>query len=276
MKSTPIQEFFKREKKKFHKKRRIRKRDLAIPVVLITATTIAIGSIAVNKTKNDRVENYIENGTTEYRKEEQIEPTTELTTEATTAVTTEATTVTTENTTNSTTEEIFESDYISSDKVEQVTDWFWTINNGIDEVEETFMNEDKQDEVKSEAKEKIIEYTDFIFYGTEIDGKTFEELTEEEKSKIYTKYQELINTVNEYDPDYIDSMSDKYKVIKDFGSLTFNNAKNIIKEKVGEDYYNSATEAGEAIKNGAKDTGSFALEYLKDKYENWRDNNSDE
>lgn len=269
MKSTPIQDFFKREKKKFHKKRRIRKRNLAIPVVLITASTIAIGSIAVNKTKNDRVENYIENGTTEFRTEEQLEPTTELTTEATTAATTE-------NTTNSTTEEIFESDYISPDKVEKVTDWFWTINNGIDEVEETFMNEDKQDEVKSEAKEKIIEYTDFIFYGTEIDGKTFEELTEEEKTKIYTKYQELINTVNEYDPDYIDGMSEKYKVIKDFGSLTFNNAKNKIKETVGEEYYNSATEAGEAIKNGAKDTGSLALEYLKDKYENWRDNDSDE
>ncbi|MBO5530052.1 MAG: hypothetical protein J5970_01490 [Bacilli bacterium] len=261
--------------------------------ILITAgvslAILSIGAIVINKNKNDgRVDNYTENGTTEFRTEEPTEAstmevaeaTTETTTEATTEkkteATTEATTSTTESTTEATTTETIESELIDQDKIDTATDWFWKMNDGIDKAEETIMDDDKREEANDTAKQKVIEYTDFIFYGTEIDGKTFEQLTDEEKSKVYNKYQELINTVNEKDPNYINNMSDRYKVVKDFGSLTLNNAKEKIKEKVGEEYYNSAGETKDAVKEGVKDTGSLGLKFIKDKYEEWRDKNKDE
>lgn len=251
----------------------IKKRPLAIGISLGAAAVVAIGTLtilAVNK--NNRIDNYVENGTTEYRTEEQTFSTTEAITETTTEKETEETT----ETTTLSDSESFENDYISAETIDTATEVIKKMNDGIDTLENTFLDEDKKEQAKEDAKDKVIEYTDFIFYGKEIDGKTFDELTDEEKEKVYTKYQKLINTINDYDPEYINNMSEKYKVVKEFGSLTLNNAKNKIKEKVGEEYYNSASEAGEAIKEGAKDTGSLALEYIKKKYENWRDNNDDE
>lgn len=251
-------------------------------------TALILGGVAISNKKDDRVTNYTQNGTTEFRTEEPTEEeimevaeaTTEATTEKKTEATTEATTEsTTEATTSSTEEgttETIESELIDQQNIDKATDWFWKMNDKIDKAEETIMDDDKREDAKDSAKQKVIEYTDFIFYGTEIDGKTFEQLTDEEKSKVYSKYQELINTVNEKDPDYINNMSDRYKVVKDFGSLTLNNAKEKIKEKVGEEYYNSAGETGEAVKEGAKDTGSLIKKFVKDKYEEWRDNNKTE
>lgn len=269
------------QKRKFNKSAKI-------GIAVTVAASLAIGSLVyvINKKNDGRDE-------TPYRNEYRNESTTEMTTQTTTEMTTEATTekpteATTEMTTQTTTEKPTEAttekttetvefdDDLDFSKFEKVSEWVEKENSIIDTIENTLIDDSSREEAKETAKNKIIEYTDFIFYGTEIDGKTFDELTEEEKSKIYTKYQELINTVNEYDPNYINSMSEKYKVIKDFGSLTLNNAKEKIKETVGDEYYNSAGEAGEAVKEGAKDTGSLALEFIKKKYEDWRDNTGDE
>ncbi len=255
-----------------------------------TVAVISLGVIAINKNRNDgRVNNYTQNGTTEFRAEETTteattemiaetttEATTEKKTEATTAATTEATTETTTEAATETTTETIESELIDPDKIDTATDWFWKMNDGIDKAEETIMDDDKREEAKDTAKQKVIEYTDFIFYGTEIDGKTFEQLTDEEKTKVYNKYQELINTINEKDPDYIDNMGQRYQVVKDFGSLTLNKAKDKIKEKVGEEYYDKAGETKDSVKEGIKETGSLGLKYIKDKYEEWRDKNKDE
>lgn len=251
--------------------RNFKNRGLKIGITAgVAALIVTVGAITIHNIKeNKRVDSYTQNGTTEFRTEEPTEAPTEIATEATTEAKTE-------NTTEATTEQVFHDDVFSDEQIQTATDLFSKMNDGIDTVEKTFLDDDKREQAKSDAKDKIITYTDFIFYGTEIDGKTFDQLTDEEKEKVYTKYQELINTVNSYDPDYISNMSEKYQVVKDFGSLTLTNAKNKIKETVGEEYYNKTGETKDAVIDGTKDTFSLMKKFVQDKYENWRDNNKDE
>ena len=105
---------------------------------------------------------------------------------------------------------------------------------------------------------------------------TFDELKDDQKEKVYQELQKLNNTISKYDPDYLDNLGERYQRLKGFGSLTLSKAKEKIKKTVGEDYYNAAGEVKDDIKDSVKDTGKVLKNVISDKYQNWRNKNTEE
>lgn len=208
------------------------------------------------------------------------------TTEATTAKTTEkqtekVTEVETEpETKTESTTEYFDDDFVFTDKADDAYKLISDYDDKISSYEEIITDKDKRketvDKAKKEAKEKSIELIDFVFYGKEMNGMTFDELKDDQKEKVYNELQKLNNTISKYDPDYLDNLGERYQRLKGFGSLTLNKAKEKIKKTVGEDYYNAAGEVKDDIKDSVKDTGKVLKNVISDTYKNWRDKNTEE
>ncbi len=91
----------------------------------------------------------------------------------------------------------------------------------------------------NDFKESTIDYAkqliDFIFYGGEMNGMTFEELKDEAKEEAYEELQELDAIIMEFVPDYKEQLGDKYNKVKDFASTTFDKAKEIFSGDVDVD-----------------------------------------
>ena len=197
--------------------------------------------------------------TTEVTTETQTEATTEATTETQTEATTEATT---ETQTEATTEYIeFDDDFIFTEKADDFFNTMSSFDEKISSYEEIIIDpekrEDAKENVKREAKEKAIEYIDFIFYGKDINGVTFDELKQSGKDKAYAQLQKLDNIISKYDPDYLDNLGERYARLKGLGSTTFEKAKNKAKGIMGEDYYNQAGEVKDDIIDTLIDTGKI-------------------
>ncbi len=196
------------------------------------------------------------------------------TTESTTKATTQTTTITTTETTTEKEEEIeFDDDIIDYSKFDSIKEYYDDANEYIDIMEDTLSDEDKREEAKKNAKKTVVKYIDFIFYGTEINGVTFDELKDDEKKKVYEQLQKLNKVISEQDPDYLDNLGERYQRLKDLGSLTLEKAKEKIKEKIGEDYYDDIGDVKDDTVDTIKDTGNIIKKYIKTKYEEWREDN---
>ena len=280
----------------FRKKLRQRK----IAAILATGSLIAIlsSNLFLNNKKAEKnhhtilinneettknIENYTKNeeeiNTTEFIEEPNTESTTEYINETTKETIEHIEETTTESVTENysnenienTTEYIqFEDDFIDYDIFSGLQNYYDSANTYIDILEDTITDSEKREETKENAKIKITQYIDFIFYGSEINGVTFNELKDEEKEKIYAQLQKLDKLVSESDPDYKEKMGERYSVIKDFGSLTLNNASNKIKEKVGEEYYNAAGDTKDAIVDSGKDTSKALKNTISNLYQDWK------
>ena len=244
-------------------------------------TTTTIVFISQEKTENPFME---EEDLIEERDEEIFinEVTTEeQVTETPTEVTTEE--QVTETPTEATTQNIdtivinddndyveFDDDVIDFNKFEGLKNFYYKASEYINVMEDTLVDEDKRNDAKEQAKQKVVEYIDFIFYGKEIDGVTFNDLKDEEKQKTYEILQKLDNKISEDDPDYKERFGERYNRVKDFGSTTLDNAKNKIKEKVGEDYYNDAGTIKDDTIDSIKDTGKILKHIFDDMYQKWK------
>ena len=107
-------------------------------------------------------------------------------------------------------------------------DAFWDsvynkINYTIWRIDNIDYNEVKESTI-NHAKELI----DFIFYGGEINGITFDELKDDAKQEVYAELQRLDSFIMQFDPDYKEKIGEKYNLVKDFASTTLENAKKII------------------------------------------------
>lgn len=70
------------------------------------------------------------------------------------------------------------------------------------------------EEAKEKLKNGFTTIVDFIFYDKEIKGYTFDELTTTAKLKVITFALKIDNKIEEYIPDYKNSISEKYQNIK--------------------------------------------------------------
>lgn len=245
-----------------------KKADNSIEKEITEATTIPV--IYPDEPVKELYSEYI----TENKTTETTTKTTEKQTEKVTEIKTEP-----ETTTESTTVH-FDDDFVFTDKADDAYKLISDYDDKISSYEEIITDKDKRketvDKAKKEAKEKSIELIDFIFYGKEMNGMTFDELKDDQKEKVYNELQKLNNTISKYDPDYLDNLGERYQRLKGFGSLTLNKAKEKIKKTVGEDYYNAAGEVKDDIKDSVKDTGKVLKNVISDTYKNWRDKNTEE
>ena len=82
-------------------------------------------------------------------------------------------------------------------------------------------------QIKNSTIEHAKKLIDFIFYGGTIDGKTFEELSDDAKQKVYEELQRVDSFIMQFIPDYKEKIGEKYNLVKDFASTTLEKAKEI-------------------------------------------------
>lgn len=126
------------------------------------------------------------------------------------------------------------------------------------------------EQAKEKGKEYFITGVDFIFYDKEINGVTFDDLTEEGKKVTLENLETIDGWIMEIAPDYKDKISEKYQVVKDFVSTTYYDVLESIKESLGEENYSAIQEKKNEIKDSITSTKDKALEKVSDWYQNFK------
>lgn len=126
------------------------------------------------------------------------------------------------------------------------------------------------EQAKEKGKEYFITGVDFIFYDKEINGVTFDDLTEEGKKVTLENLETIDGWIMEIAPDYKDKISEKYQVVKDFVSTTYYDVLESIKESLGEENYSTIQEKKNEIKDSITSTKDKALEKVSEWYQNFK------
>lgn len=141
--------------------------------------------------------------------------------------------------------------------------------------------EDKDEKkLSSIAKEKFVTLVDFIFYGTEINGITFNELTDATKEKLVSIVNSIDNKIESKVPGYKEEISDNATTTYTYLSerlkkgITYIDGK--IDEKVGTEKYETfkenVSETADKVKevtSNIVDSGKNVAKNIKDKVKNW-------
>ena len=126
------------------------------------------------------------------------------------------------------------------------------------------------EQAKEKGKEYFITGVDFIFYDKEMNGVTFDDLTEEGKKVTLENLETIDGWIMEIAPDYKDKISEKYQVVKDFVSTTYYDVLESIKESLGEENYSAIQEKKNEIKDSITSTKDKALEKVSEWYQNFK------
>ena len=126
------------------------------------------------------------------------------------------------------------------------------------------------EQAKEKGKEYFITGIDFIFYDKEMNGVTFDDLTEEGKKVTLENLETIDGWIMEIAPDYKDKIGEKYQVVKDFVSTTYYDVLESIKESLGEENYSAMQEKKNEIKESITSTKDKALEKVSDWYQNFK------
>ena len=126
------------------------------------------------------------------------------------------------------------------------------------------------EQAKEKGKEYFITGVDFIFYDKEINGVTFDDLTEEGKKVTLENLETIDGWIMEIAPDYKDKIGEKYQVVKDFVSTTYYDVLESIKESLGEENYSAIQEKKNEIKDSITSTKDKALEKVSEWYQNFK------
>lgn len=127
------------------------------------------------------------------------------------------------------------------------------------------------EQAKEKGKEYFITGVDFIFYDKEINGVTFDDLTEEGKKVTLENLETIDGWIMEIAPDYKDKISEKYQAVKDFVSTTYYDVLESIKESLGEENYSAIREKKNEIKESITNPKDKVLEKVSDWYQNFKE-----
>ena len=157
-----------------------------------------------------------------------------------------------------------------------------TFNNLNDEID-NLLNSEKIEDVKETAKGTFITIVDFIFYDSEINGVTFDELTDSGKQKVLEIADKIDTKIENKFPNYKETISDTTKKAfnkaSDLIKKGANNLNDFSKEKLGEDNYNAIIDAKDEFIDYTKQAieiigyvGSNVFESGKEYIKNWYEN----
>jgi len=130
------------------------------------------------------------------------------------------------------------------------------------------------------AKKTFIDIVDFIFYGGEIKGVTFDELTDTGKQKVLELANKIDESIEKKVPNYKDKISDTAtNAFQSASSLIkkgSNNLNEFMKSKLSEEDYNAIIDAKDDLVYYSKNAVSFIKDNapkiystIKDKLSNW-------
>ena len=155
--------------------------------------------------------------------------------------------------------------------------------NNIEEKIDDILNSENVTNAKEKIKGTFITIVDFIFYDSEINGVTFDELTDSGKQKVLEIANKIDTKIESKFPNYKDTISDTTK-------KAFNKASELIKkgaynlsefskEKLGEENYNTIINAKDEFIDYTKqaidiigDVGSNIFNSGKEYIKNWYEN----
>ena len=229
------------------------KNKFGIPVLSV-ALIISIVSCH-NKGNNSHDYNNVDN--TEYTTEDLTEMTTEEVAEALTEMSTEE--VTEYITKEKTTEEVITNDELILNEFEE----------NKKEIEELIDKKDIET-AKEKGREYFIKSVDFIFYDSEINGITYDELKEDAKEELFDEFCEMDELVSSVSPDYKENLSNKYEIVKDFTKEKYYYSLDKIKEYIGEEEYDKIGELKDSTKEkitNFKDDHQDEIDSAKEKIE---------
>lgn len=136
-----------------------------------------------------------------------------------------------------------------------------------------YLSSENINNLKENIKNTIIDGIDFIFYGKEIKGITFEELSEETKEEILKMVAEMDMMIESKKPGYKEELKSSFGRFKDAAKKNVSNIDEALKNTLG-DSYDDLKEligaSGEVVLDVAK-TGIGILDsgftYIKEFYE---------
>ncbi len=180
-------------------------------------------------------------------------------------------------------EEVIDNNTSNSDNISTYSASDFKVINSLNDTLSTVKSSEVTSSFKDSAKATFISIVDFLFYDGEINGVTFDELSDSGKKKVLEIASSIDSTIENKFPGYKDAISDK-------ASNAFNKASEIIKEgannlndfareKLGEDNYQSLIDAKDELiiytKNAINfigDVSSSLWNSTKDKLNNWYQN----
>lgn len=144
---------------------------------------------------------------------------------------------------------------------------------------EEYVNTENLEKVKDKTIDGLVTLTDFIFYGTEIKGITFDELTDETKEIIMDSFSDVDELIMTKFPNYKETFKAKtgkaYDYVSEKVTEWKDKATSKLEEKLGSEKYDEYIEEYEKIKEGyheamddTKEDITDAKEYVKKWYEN--------
>lgn len=171
---------------------------------------------------------------------------------------------------------ITEDNIITTSSIEKTTTTPPITEEELDEDELIKILEDEEQLIMHEAvngdkdslKEKLDEYftatIGFLFCDQPIKGKTLDDLTTSAKVKIISITSNINDVIEEYYPDYKITIKETFTDVKDWTLDKFKTAtsfiKNKVKDKIGEEAYNTISDTYDKTKTKIKDIGSTALD----------------
>ena len=130
------------------------------------------------------------------------------------------------------------------------------------------------------AKGVFVSIVDFLFYDGEINGVTFDELTDSGKQKVLEIASKVDNAIESKIPGYKETISDTasnaFNKASEVIKSGANNLNNFAREKLGEENYQSIIDAKDELvyytKNAINflgDVGGKVFNSVKDKLDSW-------
>ncbi len=135
-----------------------------------------------------------------------------------------------------------------------------------------YIESEEFEQLKQKGKYYVTTGIDFVFFGTEINGITFDEMSTELKIRVMNDIASLDSAVEAYFPGYKESLSSKYQIAAEFVSSKYLDILDAIREYLGEEKYNAIGETKDQIIGDISDIKDEAIEDIKELYKSWRNN----
>ena len=136
-------------------------------------------------------------------------------------------------------------------------------------------NKEEFEELMEMGKSFFIKAVDFIFYDSEINGITFDELKEESKQELFNELCEIDELIMKVAPNYKDNISEKYIILKDFMAKSYYYVLDKIKQAITEENYQKISEIKDSLKDNISEkydlTSDKVKKYVKDWYEDFKE-----
>lgn len=160
--------------------------------------------------------------------------------------------------------------------------------NSLDNQTDLLLKEGTNETIGDKAKGIFITLVDFCFYDGKINGITFDELTEEGKSKVLKIVNKIDEKIENKFPGYKEKISSKtseaFKKASEIIKKGANNVKEFAKEKLGDRNYQSLIDEKDELVLYTKNAWSLVKDFsssiyhkttdsLKKWYENFKNKN---